>query len=993
MIKFWKSWTKESEYIYFITLGLLALAILFYGYFYFVGLDSLIEWDILTNIEKLRIPIDNFEIGVLNFSIEADAFLVFQQYMGSDIHINLYAAYFCFGLTIIALLLALTVFSFLNNWLYYVGTTIVLSYLILQQPDILFDSYWWNKYIQIAPVLFIGGVSYYFYAINSRAKFVIRFFTFLFFTCVYYLLLTNFTAVEQPLVYLIGFGAVAIIIISLGFIFFVSFETVYAFLYLNNVQKNDNSSNGLLHFCLIFGLYFLNLVLQYLQNARIFSLDLVYLSPFFLLIISVIFGIWGFKERSILFFKTLPFYPFGAVIYTTWAIICFSTIGYYFATGSDSMVEVFEDFILFTHIGFGFAFFLYVLGNYARIQQGNSNTIHKNVYANDGISFVFVYGTGLLFVFTMFSYSNLFTWYQAQAGYYNGVADAYFIDKKLDLAQEYYQKAASLEFQNHKSNYSLATIFKNKGKYLESAGFYKKANLKQPSPYAYANLGRTYFETGKKIEAIFILKEGLKKFPTAIELNNNLGLIYNEIGFADSAVYYFNLSVGTNGNIVADANQLAVQIKSNSNPKVVSESENIPYKINRLIYKKILNISDPEKLILTDTVLNELNFALVNNYTLFALANRDTTSLPILKKYTVTDTNNYYKSETDYQKALINYYNGEISLAVKSVDEMQLTDGLNSGFYLNTVGLWTLKNQASRFSADIFELAYQKMSKTSLINKAVALMEAGMYKEAISIFNSDAITNDPQSNAIAQKLSKVFMFANFNQILIASDPDKYLALHYRMQDFNDQQLGNLFFSIKDTVYQTKAGIDLFEYYLKKNNTIRCGEILAELMEKYPKYMAQINLIRLKYYAASKQWDELKQLLKSAKLNKDGKNYLPYFEAKILENAKKNAAEKYLNAYKNTPFDEKVLLDASSYFQEKQKDASQSFNILLDGVSLNPYSVDLYKAYCLQAINYGIPAFAENGLRKIKQMVSAIEYEKFVMVVEKQKVKFLEGLGE
>ena len=988
MLQFWNLWTKESKLVYLACLGLLFFSIFYYALYYFLGANSVISWDVVSTTEKIRIPIDTFTKGIFDFVIEADSYLVFEQYVGSDFNINLYAAYFYFGIVILALLLALTTLTFLNNWLYYFGTTVVLGYFIAQQPDVLFADQAWGRFIQIAPVLFIGGTGYFFFAYQKNVKFSVRFLVFLLSTAIYYSLLVKFSPTSHPLIFQLSYGAVVLVVIALAFIFFIAYEIVYAFLTLISNNKDASASNRFLNFSLIFALYMLNLVLQYFKNTRILHIDLIYISPFIILVISAILGIWGFKERSVMFTRLLPFYPFGAVVYVAWGVLCFATIGYYMATGNDSLVEVFEDFILFTHIGFGIAFFLYIIGGFPRELNNPLVRLNKVVYANRSVSFYFVYGTGLLLVFAMFSYSNMFTWYQAQAGYYNGLGDAYYVAGNEVLAQEYYQKAASFEFQNHKSNYALATIYKHKNKPLEAISHYKKATLKQPSAFAYANLSSLYREQGKPIEAIFALKDGLADFPKSGELQNNLGLLYKEINFADSAVMYFNSAekvVG--GNNLPQVNKLGTMVANGIESKNIIDNSYAPYRINRLAHHTLFKVAANETYQLQDTVLTTQRFALINNFNLYTLKKADTIRLTELSKLAQIDTNRNYVGDIEYLKALLNYYNGSASAALRSVDNLQLSDQYTGGFYLNTIGLWTLKNDVPRFAADIFQLAYDKGSKTSLLHKALALMECGKYQEAIRIFASNEITNDPDAAAVAERMSKIFAFQNFNAILLADDADKYLVLHYKMTDFSDNELGNLFFSFKDPNLKLKAGVDLFNYYSKNKNIARCGEIVSELSDKSVEKSPELYLMMLKYWAGAGNYTELESALPTATLNEDGKAYTPYFEAKILENNGNDASAKYLAAFKRLPFDENIVLDAAQYFQEKQKNSAQSFNILLDAVALNPYSATLYKAYCLQAINYGIPSFADNGLAKLHVLIGEKEYKSFLIEMEKQKEAF------
>ena len=350
---FWNTWDKESRIVYLSALSLMGISLIFYFYFYFLGLDSVLEWDIKTTSEPIRIAIDTFTKGIVNFSVEADVYMLTQQFAGGDMILNIPALYIYFAILLFALVIALTTLSFLNNWLYYAGTSIILGYYILQQPNVLFDNFLLNKFLQVLPIFFLGGTSYYFFAFSKKSKFILRLGVFLISSLAYYAVIIFYKGSFIPIVYMVNYAAVVTIVLSLLFIFFIGFEIVYAFLFLISSNKGSGGKNSTYHFSGIFLMYMVNLILQYLHNTRQIQFELIHISPFLILAVSAILGINGFKERSVMFPKLLPFYPFGAVIYISWAAICFATIGYFFSTGNDPLVELFEDFILFTHIGFG----------------------------------------------------------------------------------------------------------------------------------------------------------------------------------------------------------------------------------------------------------------------------------------------------------------------------------------------------------------------------------------------------------------------------------------------------------------------------------------------------------------------------------------------------------------------------------------------------------------------------------------------------------------
>ena len=89
-------------------------------------------------------------------------------------------------------------------------------------------------------------------------------------------------------------------------------------------------------------------------------------------------GVWGFRERAPLLSRVIAD-PYASFLYLGLAVITVATVSYAFATGNDPMVEMFEDVILFSHIGMGLAFFLYVLINF-RMPMQRGMAVHKVLF-------------------------------------------------------------------------------------------------------------------------------------------------------------------------------------------------------------------------------------------------------------------------------------------------------------------------------------------------------------------------------------------------------------------------------------------------------------------------------------------------------------------------------------------------------------------------------------------------------------------------------------
>lgn len=990
MLSFTHSWNNESKTIYSILFSLFCVSIITFIYAVFKSTDAYFTWNLASKIDTLPMAIDSFETGIFQFSIQYDVFLPLQTYFGGDVSILSNITIITFILLIFLVLICLTTLSFLNNFVYYIGTFMCISYLFLQQSDILFTNFSFNTMISLLPILVFGGLSYYFFAFSFSTSFSKRFASFLIVAIFYYGLLFYFADSKNGYFYLFSYASLAAILISICFIAFVAYEIVYGFLKLVSIQTISGSKQGnSVHFVLIFLLYMTNLILQYLKNSNKIDFDLIPINPFYILLTSTLLGIYGFKNRSIMFPKLLPFYPFGAVLYICWAIFCCSTISYFFVTGNDAIIEVFEDAIHLTHIGFGIGFFMYVALNY-RYWIDEKLPVSTLVYSHQSVSFYSVYGTGFLIVLTMFFYNSMFAYNQTMAGWYSQIADTYLLDNEEVMSEEYYGKSLRFEFQNHKSNYALASIYRKRSNFKDARYLYEKALLKKPTAFAYCNVAQLYMLDNQTLEAIFKLKKGISQFENSPQLCNNLALLYHQINMQDSALIYLNKSLSIQSLEVIKSNKIALASKIKFkilDTTLLTNSDNMAIKTNILAYK-LLNKMAQNKTdkYLADSTLTPENHAYIQNYHIANVDDSDSMKLLSIDKMIQKDTLNNFRNDLVFLKAIKQFYTNNKLVAFRAIDDLQLGNEQTAGKYLNTLGLWALKLELFDMAAQIFGFASNKGEKTSAINQAIAQAEAGNKMFAIQLLQN-AAASDTSAAQILTIFGKIYA-SNYNKVLTENDEIKYQFLHYNQRNLSDCECGNLFFSIQNSKFKYKAGKDLFKKYLQANLPIRCGEIIDEL-SKLPlnsNQKTEFSILKIKYYIATNDVSNLKLELENTK-NTDywlfANGYLAYSNKKS-----KDCSKFYSEVSQKLTHDVQVAITTASYFSSI-KDNNKSYQILLDAITINPYSATLYKAYTLQALVFGIPSFAENGLAQVQKLVSNSEYLAFKLLYEKEKSKLMQ----
>lgn len=985
MLLFWNNWDKNSKIIFSGLLLLFVGVISLFIFTWWQGIFMSLSWLKYTDYETVTIVIDQFKNGIFTFPIDADAFISWTTFVGSAYNFDTIQILLYFIIIQICLLLALTVFSFLNNWFYYLGTIIVLFAYVFQQPNLLFDNNEFGFLIRIAPIFIFGGLSYFFLSFAYKASFFIRFCVLVFTSIIYHFLLYYFTQNQSIVISLSNYGLGFAIVLAIGFIILVSFEIVYGFVWsISKTKELTSSGNNVFHFIFIFILYIANLLIQFLVNTRSISFNILTIHPFIILIISSVLGIWGFRQRSVMFQERLPFYPFGGVIYLVWGVLCYATLAYIFINGNDPLLEVMEDAILYSHIGFGTGFFIYValyFGKYFNSQV----EIHKIVYTNKFYTFFTVYAAGALLCLTLFLYANMFPQRQFWAGYYNAVGDIYAYQEKNDLAKQYYKEAIGYEFQNHKSNYSLATLFLLENDNKEALKYFKAANSKQPSVFAYANISQLE-ESKNEIETILALKDGLAIFSSSPQLLNNLAVKFDKIKMPDSSFFYIKKAYEINkkdGDVLGNKFALLSKYQIKNDEKIEANAE----KTISLASNLLANVNgtldsnfDFSKFFLDqkDSVINESKYKFINNYFLRNVKSIANQENDLLNKLISLDTNKMYRSDLLFISSLANFYGTNPLTGLKNIDELQLTDNGKSGYYLNTIGLFYLKMNLYRMAMDVFNLALKKEYKPAMENKIIAAALSGKWIEVVNE------ANDVENKEIANNINELYIARNANDVSLKTDDFKYRTLKYRPFDFNNMEIGNIYYSIEDVDYKKRTGFELAERFIDSRKYSFAAEILQGLkkLSLSDDEKRKLNSLVLKYYIATDDTINLKSDID--KLETDNVMYTKLSKAIIFSNDTSIAKKQFETLALNYPFDELVMLKSADFFLSKMNDSRKAYQILLDGITINPYSVTLTKSYILTCLDYGIPQFASSALEQLKLITSQADYQDFLIQFEKKK---------
>src|SRR5690606_10962309 len=302
--------------------------------------------------------------------------------------------------------------------------------------------------------------------------------------------------------------------------------------------------------------------ITYFNNINSLRWDVIYINSAALLLISAIVGIYGFRERCGVAYTFLPFQPFGAILYLSLGTICLATLSTFYLIANDPMLGMFEDFIIFSHMGIGLMFFIYIIANFSGILKKNLN-VFRIQYKALNLPYFITAVAGIILIVVLVAKSLMYPYHQAFAGCYNGLGDLFALDTQVFLSEQYYKLGRSYDLNNYRSNYSLASLAMKQGDEAVALKYFDDAMTRLPDAHAFVNVANIYREKGRFFDALFILSEGLQRFPGEAHVQINLATLFAKTSVLDSAAYYLERARGVKDTKeVAEVNLMKLAISS-----------------------------------------------------------------------------------------------------------------------------------------------------------------------------------------------------------------------------------------------------------------------------------------------------------------------------------------------------------------------------------------------------------------------------------------------
>ena len=1001
---FWKEWSRVNRLTYLISAIGFIISLILFAVAWAQGLGNVVRWDVLSELNELPITFHTFSDGLLDYAVNGKAYAVSEQFMAGAMQVRPgVATAFLIGICLAFVLLMSAITRF-DRIRYLISMAVLILGLAFFRWEMLEIPGLGSNYLFLLLAFVFGSVSYYFHAFRPDYTVAIRLTAFSALMILVAVGVGALSPVKFPALILVSYGMPVLLVFSIGFIFFIATEIIAGLVWLTSAGRSEGTSAqvgqrrvlGINNFLFISALYLINLALIWLKNTRSIDWDVLAISPFILYTISVTLGIWGFR-RLTQQQDAFSFRDAGAYLYTGLALLTTLTIGYAFATANDPLVEVFEDIIVYTHLAMGLVFVAYVVINFLPIYQ-QSLPVYRILYKPKRLELSLFRIVGVVGVVVLLASGGLITFRQSVAGYYNGLGDVYTATNEPQSANAFYQLALEQEFQNHKSNYALASLALSQNNQTAAAFFFQQALLKQPNPQDYAGLSQTYLQTNLFFEAVKVLQRGIRAFPKSGELQNNLGFLYARTSVADSAYYYLKSATGlASREEVPESNLLSFYAR---NPNVLAADSSLISERKDFSYESyqanalVLQLIDPARAAKagkpgwlegesTKQGLSVGRFASLYNYTL-AEEQIDTVLTGTLQRLSENPVNQDFTDDLLLARAVAEYKRHNQPAAFSLLSQLAENDQRNGSTYRSITGLLLLEQGLYRLAAETFGA---NSDTTSIYYRAIAFTKANDPALAQSFWEV-AAKNDPAVAALKQVL--------YQERKPQTDLEKAVYTTYKTDDLNR---GAYWETIQEPSLKTVAGVALINDYLDQLQWRNAQLVLSGLPDSKKvspvaaslRNVAAIRLSAFRRSVGSAETMAKELILPQYQAERD------YWLGQTYERTRRTAqAQKaYRQALQVTPLNAR-LVTAAAQLAQQQKQTKAAYDLVLTALPFNEDNPDLLKTYIALCLDLSLPDYAESGLTKLQAATTPADYQAFVATyqeklasIEKSKEKFLQ----
>lgn len=987
---YWQSLPTIQRRLFEVLLILSGLLLIAYFYFMYTGTDLVYPIKTDYTLKPINHVLETFEYLGFPIEVQGKSYMLTGYYSADILSPDTWFVWVLYGLSIVALALLLTLTTYFSRILYYITMVVLVAGIVMMRPDILGAFGLPNQLFLGIIIALVAGISYYFVAYKSELSFGKRLLVFVLLVLgICGISLLGSSMGDAPTI-AAHYGMVLPIGLAIIFIYLTGFDIPALVYEVLTDSREVKSKSAMINYGIFSLFYVTNVALIWFHNNGKVRWDIIYIDPFWLFPIGCIAGLYSWYKRGSMYDDSIPFKQAGALVYPILMVISLATLAWLFKSGNDPMIEVFEDAITLAYATMGFAFSLYVIVNFYDANVGNGK-LHQIMYEPKFMPIKSVYMFSTVLMFSAIFFTHKVTVNQTLAGYQNIIGDCYLKLGKPSAAKQFYKDAKYQAFLNNHSNFGLATIYVAENQPDSAKEYLANAILRQPIPQVY--LFKSALELDKDNPTISILttNEGLSKYPDNEALIVNKAYLFQLSSISDSAKAIAQKAeqLYPNNELLL-ANNLYKAVKDGdvtALKKIVETTKptSIALQTNILAIKNFLGESDTtfhwQDHDTKDTLgLGAEQMAFLYNYGLNSSLRGDTSIAKEIRTQLSYQANKDLDQFLGISLGYNLYYGGNTYQGFRTLGLNDDKFGGTEANITNFLARLQFKEGAYLKSVDLFSKYNRDITSDSYLFYNLAYAEYPKFRgNVITDLSRVAAARTDTLGRMAATIVKALQIGA-GVIPNAPEYEQFIALYYRMAELPTDLVNSYRENITDPHLKSLLNARFMSLLAERKEY----ELAISIYEKEGRLKgAKINAIAaldkqmMQLLMQTGNVEGLKAFLgQSANSPVAKKDYL-VFKAGLaqLEKDTASASKLYLQALNASPMDEFTVLRSSSYFNSIGR-GMQGYNLLLEGLDFNPYSIKLKKAYILQATALGFDGFAETALQQLRYIMPEGDYAIF-----------------
>jgi hypothetical protein len=975
---FWKSWHTDLKVIGYLFAFIFLLSFVMLWFNYSKGAESIIHWNKIEEQKVLESTVHSFQTGPFELAVPAENFVILEYFNGSNIELNQLSSLIFIGVLIFSIVILLTIITTLERFWYFTGMALFIIFVVTLRLDVLSIFGQRNQTPAIVVLFIYASISFYFQSLNRNLSFAKRLIVFLFITSAIALVIFFFSNVYVPFLHLAVTGYSAALVLSVLFILMTAHEIPATFV---SIVSQGNRKN-LQHFLLVGVVYILNVIVTALHELDVIHWNFIYINLFLLVSVSAVVGLWGFRQREVLYENIFSFEPVGAYFYISLASICFVTMAQLLGSSNDPALKIVRDVIIFSHVGYGVIFILYVISNFI-LMLAHNLPVHKVLYKPTRMPYFTFRFAGLIATLGFVFYSGWHQYiYNSIGGFYNNIGDLYELLDKSAIAEAYYDQGAKYGFANSHANYALGKLKTSRYNFDKAIENYEAANRRRPNVFSLTNEANLYYWKGDVRGAIKAYRTAIAKIPAG-ETNTNLAFAYARLRNIDSVAYYLdramkdkNAKASAQANFIATAGLEYLPLNCDSllgyfdNPYPATLANAVAVStVQRHELKTKIDVFKDDKLDLQSATL-------LNNYIIRNAKTLDTTFTNKAIKMASDSVNADFREALKAALAFVYYHQGNVSKALEILAEQVYLSQSYQGKYNYIMGLFALEQNNPRLAASYFKYAVDSDYKEGKLYYAIALTEDRELQAALNAWDSVAAGGEETEKQMAAQIKNV-LNSTAAQVLSLADPDKYQFCRYKIKMNDSIFFDKVINSFNDDNYRAQALLDVAQRFSEAGDlkrAVRNFEMIRGLKLTDKKLYENIQHSELLLLAERRELRNLAKQINKGITFDDRPLEKIYFTALLNEaaNDTTNASRNFNIVGKYNPYFEQAIIAAADYFKTHGNNKMKSYNLLVEAVHINNNSVKLLKAYAAEALRMGFPEYAASALEQVRELEQPIK---------------------